>query len=75
MDAYEVSAEHLQRWVNRVSRAMFDEVKHQVDRAVADLPSAPESFFFLDAEHTRADVLAWFRQVQAAFAATRPAED
>jgi hypothetical protein len=75
MDAYQISAEHLQRWADRVSRATFDEAKNQVDRAVADLPSAPESFFFLDTDHKRGDVLAWFQQVRAAFAATRPTED
>jgi hypothetical protein len=44
-----------------------------LDRAIEDLQSAPKSFYFLDAEHSRAEVLDWFRQIQAAFAATRAA--
>ena len=51
----------------------FDEVRKQLDRAVENLECAPESFYFLDAEHSRAEVVAWF-QLQAAFADTRPAD-
>jgi hypothetical protein len=71
MDAYQVSPEHLQRWADRVPRSTLDEVKTQVDRAVESLRSAPASFYFLDAEHSRVEVLAWFQQVQTAFAAVR----
>jgi hypothetical protein len=74
MDAYQISSEHLQRWADRVTRSTFNEVTEQVDHAVDELKSAPESFFFLDAEHSRAEVTAWFLQVRAAFAATRPAD-
>ena len=73
MDAYEISSQHLQRWVDRVSRSTFDQVRAQVDRAIESLECAPASLYFLDAEHSREEVLAWFRQVQAAFAGTRPA--
>jgi hypothetical protein len=73
MDAYQIAPEHLQRWADRVSRSTFDDVRRQVDQAIEDLQSAPESFFFLDAEHPRVDVLEWFRQIRAAFAATRAA--
>jgi hypothetical protein len=74
MDAYQISPEHLQRWADRVPRSTFDEVRGQFDRAVENLQSAPESFYFLDTEHSRAEVVAWFQQVQAALAATRPAD-
>ena len=74
MDAYQISSEHLQRWADRVSRSTFDEVGKQVDRAVVELQAAPESLYFLDTEHSRAEVMAWFQRVQAAFSATRPAD-
>jgi hypothetical protein len=73
MDAYEVSPEHLKRWADRVSRSEFETVTRQIDGAVELLSDAPEAFYFLDAEHSRAEVLAWFQQVQRAFAAVRPA--
>jgi hypothetical protein len=75
MDAYEIRPEHLQRSAGRVSLSTFDEVRRQVDRAIGGLQSAPESFYFLDADHSRAEVLAWFQQVRAAFAAARPSDE
>jgi len=60
--------------IHMVTRSTFDEGTKQLDRAIKDLETAFESFFFLDSEHSRAEVMAWFLQVQAAFAATRPAD-
>lgn len=74
MDAYQITPENLQRWADRVSRSTFDDVSKELDRAIENLQSAPESLFFLDAEHSRAEVLDWFRRIQAAFAATRAAD-
>jgi hypothetical protein len=68
MDAYDVRAEHLRRWADRISRATFEEVKGQVDRAVEEIPFGPESIYFLDGEHGRAEVLDWFRRVRVALA-------
>ena len=74
LDAYEFRFESFQTWARSVSRAEFEQVRSEVNQAIGALESAPDRFYFLDEEHSRSEVLDWFRRAQEALAAVRPAD-
>jgi hypothetical protein len=69
MNAYEVSPAQLQRWAGGVDAATLQRARDQVAEVLADMRTAPATFFFLDAVHRRGDVRAWFDQIAASLAA------
>ena len=74
LDTYEFRFESFQTWAASVPRAEFEQVRREVEQAIEALESAPDRFYFLDEEHSRSDVLGWFRRAQEALAAVRPAD-
>lgn len=74
MDAYEVKADHLQRWADRVSAPDLEGVRRDVDVVLDALKEAPESFYFLDCEHKRQEVIEWFESIRLALADVKPSE-
>jgi pimeloyl-ACP methyl ester carboxylesterase len=71
MDAYDVSLEQMRQWADRATASDVEVATRQVEEALAALRSAPETFFFLDCDHTRADVMRWFEQILAVLAELR----
>ena len=72
MDAYEVSAEQLQQWATDVDASSLQKARDQVAEILNALPAGPETFYFLDENHTRRDVREWFERIAASLAAVRP---
>ena len=73
MNAYEVSPEQLQQWAAGVDGATLQKARAQVAEVLAEMGTAPETFYFLDAYHRRSDVRDWFERIAASLAAARPA--
>ena len=72
MDAFDVRVEHLQRWSDRAPAGDLERARRDAQSAVAALRDAPESFYFLDCDHTRRDVTEWFGGICQALAAVKP---
>jgi hypothetical protein len=72
MDAYDISVERMQEWANTVTAADVEQARNDVAKTLESLKSAPERFYYLDCEHTRAEVEEWFQAMRRVLAEVQP---
>jgi hypothetical protein len=71
MNAFEVSPGHLQQWANGIDAMTLQRARDQLVAILAEIGTAPDTFYFLDTYHRRDEVLHWFEQIAASLAAAQ----